>query len=343
MKIRSRAPLRIGLAGGGTDVSPYCDQYGGCVLNITIDMYAYCTIEPTSDGRIEFLSKDRNEFFTCSSSQSKLIIDDCLPLHKALYNKIKHLYCCERELSFRMTTYSDASSGSGLGSSSTMVVAMLRAYMEWLNLTLGDYDIAALAYEVERLDLGLSGGGQDQFAAAFGGLNFIEFYDSRKVIVNPLRIKKWVRNELENMLILFYMGTSRDSATIINDQIKITNSRDSNSIANMHQLKDAAYEMKRAILRGDINSLLNCLNSSWHTKKKTSTLISNSKIDDLYNFVMGNGALAAKISGAGGGGFMMIFCDPCERYLLKEKLKSKCGQVVTPSFTEKGVQAWRVD
>jgi len=227
--IRSKAPLRLGLAGGGTDVSPYCDEYGGAVLNATINMYAYCSIEPTKDNRIEFIAPDRNESFTDISSTC-IEIDNSLLLHKGIYNRIVKDFNKGKPLSFRMTTYADAPAGSGLGSSSTMVVAILKAYMEWLNLPLGDYDLASLAYEIERKDLNLSGGKQDQYAATFGGFNFIEFFNENRAIVNPLRIKNWIKNEVENSLVLYYTGVSRESATIIDDQIKNTQAKAEKSL-----------------------------------------------------------------------------------------------------------------
>ena len=208
MIIRSKAPLRLGLAGGGTDVSPYCDEYGGIVLNVTIDMYAYCTIEPTNNNKIIFIASDRNEKEELDSKE-KLDINNKLFLHKGIYNKIIEKYNKGKALSFKMTTYSDAPAGSGLGSSSTMVVAIIKAFVEWLNLPLGDYEIAHLAYEIEREDLKLSGGKQDQFSATFGGFNLMEFFSENKVIVNPLKVKKWIKNEIENSLILYYTGTSR--------------------------------------------------------------------------------------------------------------------------------------
>ena len=239
-----------------------------------------------------------------------------------------------------MTTYSDAPAGSGLGSSSTMVVAIIKAYMEWLNLPLGEYDIAALAYQIERVDLGLSGGKQDQYAATFGGFNFIEFEKDDRVIVNPLRIKNWIKNELENSLILYYTGTSRDSAKIIDEQIKSTKEKNSNSLEGMHTLKREAYVMKECILKGDFDGFAACLQRGWEAKKKTASVISNPFIDEMYRFVMENGAKAAKISGAGGGGFMMIYCDPVQRFSLVEKLKKTQGTVMLTSFTERGTQAW---
>ena len=336
MIIRSKAPLRLGLAGGGTDVSPYCDTYGGVVMNVTIDMYAYCTLEPTEDGIVEFYAADRGEHF--SAPAGELPLDGVLPLHRGMYNRIIRDFCGGRPLSLRMTTYSDAPAGSGLGSSSTMVVAMLKAYMEWLNLPLGEYDMAALAYQVERKDLKLSGGKQDQYAATFGGFNYMEFYDKDRVIVNPLRLKNWIKNELENSLVLYYTGTSRDSAKIIDEQVRCQSNE--KSLQGMHELKRQAERMKEAILKGDFDGFADCLRAGWEAKKQTSSVISNPKIDQMYRYIMENGGKAAKISGAGGGGFMMIVCDPKRRYELVEKLKQTDGRVMVTSFTERGTQAW---
>lgn len=341
MIIRSKAPLRLGLAGGGTDVSPYCDIYGGVVLNVTIDMYAYCTIEPTSDNKIIFISSDRNEQ-EILESRNKLEIDKKLILHKGVYNKIVEKYTNVKPLSFKMTTYSDAPAGSGLGSSSTMVVAIIKAFMEWLNLPLGEYDIAHLAYEIEREDLKLSGGKQDQFSATFGGFNLMEFFSENRVIVNPLRIKRWIKNEIENSLILYYTGTSRESAKIIDEQIDNVKKKSEKSLEGMHELKKSAIEMKNAILTGNFENLASCLKNGWESKKKMSNSISNPLIEERYKFIMENGGKAAKVSGAGGGGFMMILCDPKEKYNLVKKLQQLDGEVILPHFTEEGTQAWTI-
>lgn len=338
MIVRSKAPLRLGLAGGGTDVSPYCELYGGTVLNVTIDMYAYCTIEPVNNGFVEFCAADREEHFRAPAGI--LPVEGGLLLHKGVYNRIVQDYCGGKPLSLRLTTYSDAPAGSGLGSSSTLVVAMLKAYMEWLKLPFGEYDMASLAYEIERKDIGLSGGKQDQYAATFGGFNLIEFYGNDRVIVNPLRLKRWIRNELENSLILYYTGTSRDSAKIIDEQVKNTKEKNKASLEGMHALKESACAMKECILTGNFDGFAECLRTGWEAKKKTASVISNPQIEALYRFVMENGGKAAKISGAGGGGFMMIVCDPTRRYGLFQKLKELGGQVFSVSFTERGTQAW---
>lgn len=339
MVYRSKAPLRLGLAGGGTDVPPYCDEFGGVVLNATIDMYAYCTIEPTDDDRITIYSVDQNQF-DVYGAVPVLETGTTLLLQKGVYNRVVHDFNDGRPLSFKMTTYSDAPVGSGLGSSSTMVVAILKAFIEWLNLPLGEYDAARLAYQIERVDLGLSGGKQDQYAATFGGFNFIEFGADDRVIVNPLRIKNWIRNELESSLLLYYTGTSRESARIIDDQVKNTKMRDLGSLEGMHALKASAYRTKECILKGDFSELARCFQQGWEAKKKTSSAISSPKIEEVYRFIMEHGGTAAKISGAGGGGFMMILCDPTRRYGLMQALHRLGGFATRVSFTDRGTQGW---
>jgi D-glycero-alpha-D-manno-heptose-7-phosphate kinase len=341
MLIRAKAPLRLGLAGGGTDIATYYNLYGGYVLNATVDMYAYCILEPQKNGKVVFKAADLEKEETYHA-ESPLPLKSGLPLHIGIYNRIVADYHQGKPLSLVMTTYSDAPAGSGLGSSSTMVVAILKAYTEWLNLPLGEYDIASLAYQIEREDLHLTGGKQDQYAATFGGFNFMEFYDDEKVIVNPLRLKRWIRNELEASLVLYYTGVSRESATIINKQIENTEKKNEKSIDNMHELKRQAVIMKEALLKGDFKGFSNGLNKGWLAKRNIAESISNRAIDELYQYTINNGAESAKISGAGGGGFMMIYCNPRNRIPLIKALKQREGMVLTPSFTEIGTQAWTI-
>jgi D-glycero-alpha-D-manno-heptose-7-phosphate kinase len=341
MIIRAKAPLRLGLAGGGTDIAAYYSIYGGNVLNATIDMYAYCIIEPTDDRKIVFKAADLGVVEEYSSEE-KITTTNVLSLHSGVYNRIVSDYNMHKPLSFKMTTYSDAPAGSGLGSSSTMVVAVIKAFVEWLNLPLGEYDIASLAYRIEREDLKLAGGKQDQYAATFGGFNFMEFYNDERVIVNPLRLKRWIRNELEASLVLYYTGISRESSNIINQQIENTNKKNKVSMDNMHELKKQAVFMKEALLKGDMKNFSDCLLNGWLAKRKIADAITNPFLDELYQYALESGAESAKISGAGGGGFMMLYCNPCRRVELVRALKNKEGVVLTPSFTEIGTQAWTI-
>src|SRR6185369_4844746 len=214
MIYRSKAPLRIGLAGGGTDVSPYSDLYGGAILNATVSLYANATIEPLKENVIILEAMDRNEEEKFEWSK-QLPINNKLDLLKGVYNRIQKDFGINNQQGFRLSTYVDAPAGSGLGTSSTLVVAIIGAFTEMLRLPLGEYDMAHYAFEIERKDLNLAGGKQDQYAATFGGVNFMEFYSDDKVIVNPLRVNQQHLFELENNLLLYYTSTSRESAEII--------------------------------------------------------------------------------------------------------------------------------
>jgi D-glycero-alpha-D-manno-heptose-7-phosphate kinase len=341
MIIRSKSPLRLGLAGGGTDVSSYSDIYGGFVLNATIDMYVYCTIEETRSAFIEFSATDINKEEKCLS-MPKLNLDGNLDLHKGVYNRIINDFNSNIPLSFKLTTYSDAPPGSGLGSSSAVVVAILKAFVEWLSLPLGEYEIAQLAYQIEREDIGLSGGKQDQYAAVFGGFNFMEFYKEDRVIINPLRVKNWIKDELEASIVLYYTGASRSSAEIIDQQEKNISQGNMNSIESMHALKNAAVTMKEAILKGDIDSFAEILGNSWNQKKKIADKISNSMIDEIFETALAGGAKAGKVSGAGGGGFIIFMVDPIKKSNLIEVLQKFDGQVTNFHFSEGGCHGWKI-
>lgn len=340
MKIRSKAPLRLGFAGGGSDVSPFCDQYGGHVLNACIDMFSFCTIEETSDNKLYFYAADRDESFY-SNAVPEIKIDSNLSLHKGVYNRIVKDFLGGKAFPCKITTYSDAPAGSGLGSSSTMVVTILTAFIDLLNLPMGEYDIAALSFQIERNDLLLSGGRQDQYAATFGGFNFMEFYENERVIVNPLRIKDDIVNELESSIVLYYTGVSRESANIIAEQITNATKQNNVAIDAMHQVKKDALTLKEYLLKGQIDLFAKYINNAWEAKKKMANTISNKKLDDLYAYALNNGAIAGKISGAGGGGYMMFLVDPLKRISLLNALSKLDGNVVNFHFYKQGVQSWK--
>ena len=340
MIIRSKAPLRLGLAGGGSDVSPYSNTYGGLVLNATINLYAHCTIEETNDKQISIYSYDTGVKESLPSSPF-LEIDGNASLIKGVYNRIIKDYQLPA-LSFKITTYNDAPAGSGLGTSSTMVVCILKAFVEWQSLPLGDYEIAKLAYEIERKDLGLSGGKQDQYAAAFGGFNFIEFLTNDMAIVNPLKIKRWIIDELEASILLYFTGRSRSSAAIIDEQKRNTEEANKEAIEAMHKIKQSAVDMKLALLKGDITAIADILREAWENKKKMAEHITNPVIQQAMETAIQAGAKAGKISGAGGGGFIMFIVEPTRKKEVEEALSALNGFVMPFNFSDGGAHGWKI-
>ncbi len=324
-------------------MSPYCDEFGGAILNATIDYFAYVTLEPLEDGTIDFISADL-KLSAHYEAAPQLPMDGKLDLFKVVYNHVVRNYNGNRSLSVRVSTHVDVPAGSGLGSSSTLVVAMLAAYFEWLNLPLGDYELAHVAWVIERQEAGLQGGKQDQYSAAFGGFNFMEFGRNGDVLVNPLRIKDWIVSELEASLLLYFTGQSRDSANIIEEQSQNVRARNEQTIDAMHSLKEEAFRMKECLLRGDFRTLHNVLRSGWESKKLTAQQISNEHIESLYDCAIKAGAYCAKISGAGGGGFMMFLTDLNCKDMVAAAIHAKHngGTAHSCHFTTAGVQAWRV-
>lgn len=340
MIVRSKAPLRLGLAGGGTDVAPYSEIFGGAILNVTISMYAWASIQPRTDGKIILNSLDKKEKYILDSAAS-LNIDGNLDLHKGIYNRVVSAFT-KKPLAFELSTYVDAPPGSGLGTSSTLVVAILGAFAEWLNLPMGDYDLAHLAFEIERVDLKMAGGKQDQYAATFGGVNFMEFSKEDKVLVNPLRIRDKYLDELAHNLILYHTETSRLSSKIIEQQTRNVLQNNVKSIEAMHKLKEQAIRMKEAVLMGELDKIGEILDFGWKFKKNLAEGVSNPFIDEIYDTAIENGATGGKISGAGGGGFMFFYCPGNTRSQVIESLKKFGGQTKRYEFTSKGLSTWTI-
>lgn len=338
--IRARVPLRLGLAGGGTDLSPYCDEFGGAVLNTTIDRYAYAFVEASDDGQMHFLAPDLQvaESFELDRGDGGFA-DATLLLHAGVVCGMARRFG-QPLRPWRVTSFVDAPPGSGLGSSSALVVALVEACAAALSLPLGPYDVAHLAYEIERIDLGLAGGKQDQYAATFGGTNFIEFFANDRVVVNPLRVPSRIRNELETSLVICFTGVSRRSDSIIVEQQRRIAVPNDAAIASMHQLKSDALEMKDALLRGNIAHMATVLNRSWEAKKRTADGIATRDIDSLYTLSLSRGALGGKVSGAGGGGFMMFLVPPARRVDVIRGLNEAGGQASGIHLVHDGAEVW---
>lgn len=335
MIIRAKAPLRLSFAGGGTDVPPFPDREGGCVLNATIGSFAWGSLRARDDDQIKIESADLGVSLSFTVG-GEMAFDGQLDLVKAAILRLG----AKNSHGFDIFLHSDAPPGSGLGSSSALMVGLVGLVKEFKNLPLTDYEVAHLAYIIERRDLGIQGGLQDQYAASFGGFNFMEFCQD-KVIVNPLRISQQIVNELEHNLLLCFTGTTRPSNHIIEDQTRRYEENEEDTVRALRQQKQLALDMKNVLMEHRLSDFGGLLHSAWESKKSLSPRISNSSIDEIYEEARKQGALGGKITGAGGGGYMLFYCPFEKKYKVAEVLR-KMGAVPTPfAFDNHGLQTWR--
>ena len=333
MIVRSKAPLRISFAGGGTDVPPYPQERGGAVLSVTINKYAYASLMPTDEDAITVQSLDYDVVAKYHTAED-LAYNGELDLVKATIRRLaveKH--------GLRLFLHSDAPPGSGLGSSSTLVVALVGLFRHWLRQPLTDYQIAELAYQIERVDLGIKGGMQDQYAATFGGVNFIEFYD-KAVIVNPLRVSPDRLNELEYCLLLCYTGRLRLSAHIVERQTESYIQKKEEVVRALEAQKEMAIQMKNALLQGRLDDFGDLLHQAWQSKKHLDPAITTPQIDEMYAAARQAGAIGGKILGAGGGGYLLLYCPFDRKHVVAATLERLGGQVVDFGFDWRGLQTW---
>ena len=341
---RSKAPLRVSFAGGGTDVSPYPEEKGGAVLNCTIDKFAYATLEVRENGGEGSTAVHSLDY---NLSANYAIADDLvyngeLDLVKAALKVLRpqgdHSSTKDR---LELFLHSDAPPGTGLGSSSTMTVALVGAFRSYLRHDWRPYEVAELAYRIERQELGIKGGRQDQYAAAFGGFNFIEFL-GEKTVVNPLKIDPDVVNELAYRLLLCYTGTSRYSSDIIERQQRSYTEKRPETVEALDATKRLAIDMKNELLRGNIDEMGRLLDEGWQFKKHFTEGISNDRIDSFYRQARDSGALGGKLVGAGGGGYILLFCDFARRANVAKAVQKAGGRVVEFALEPNGLQTWTV-
>lgn len=337
MLIRAKAPLRLGFAGGGTDVAPYPEFEGGCVLSATINMYAFGTLCPRPDESIHLRSADLGVALEYAHGAA-LAYDGRLDLAKAAVRRLGG----EPLDGFDMFLHTDAPPGSGLGSSSSLMVAVMGLVKDWRGLAINDYEIAHLAYILERQELGIPGGMQDQYAAAFGGWNFIEFGSGGQVMVNPLRLPQDVLNELEHNLVLCFTGACRPGGGVIQDQIERCRRGEGPSLHALRRQKALAVEMKNLLLRRRLAEFGALLHEAWLSKKDLSPRIANPDIDHIYDVARRAGAIGGKLNGAGGGGYMMFYCDFERRVEVVAALQGHGCVVRDFAFEPRGLQTWRM-
>jgi len=333
--VRSRAPLRLSFCGGGTDVSPYPEERGGVVLSSTIDKYAYASVQPRRDARFGIHSLDYDVVARYPHARS-IALDGNLDLIKAVVRAFKPKKGAD------LFVHSDAPPGSGLGSSSTMVVAVVAALRAWLGRALTGYEVAELAYRIERVDLAIAGGRQDQYAATFGGFNFIEFH-ADTTVVNPLRIEPDVVRELEYRMLLAYLKQTRSSAKIIERQRASYEAKEKSVVDALDALKALTHEMKRLLLQGRIDAFGEALHEAWLSKKRLDKGISTDPVDALYDGARKAGAIGGKMPGAGGGGYFVFLCRANTRHKVAQALESGGAQIVPFAFTHEGVTTWTAE
>ena len=331
MLIRSKAPFRISFGGGGTDIEPYCVNNGGCVINTTIDRHVHITIEPRDDKKVKVISKDFNEELTFDIGDRDY--SQKFELFKGVINVL------DIKEGFNITAYSELPAGSGMGGSSSLTVALIGAFNKYYNLGLNEHEIAQKAYGIERIELNQKGGYQDQFAASYGGFNFIEFTD--QVNVFPIVTSQELLNELQYRLILCYVGGSHFSEDIHEDVLKRYHSETRSNLKFMHELKAVALRMKEIVENKNISDLRRfgeLLHKGWLAKKNLSSKISNNKIETYYNVSRKHGVIGGKLLGAGGGGHLLLFSDPKKKYDVIRELAMIGGEIVNFHFNPKGLE-----
>ncbi|HUR21914.1 MAG TPA: hypothetical protein VMZ90_13955 [Vicinamibacterales bacterium] len=340
--LRARAALRLGLAGGGTDLSPYCDRFGGAVLNATIDRFVEATLGVPASSQVRFVDETTHEVWEGPPERALEGGGRGLALHRAVYRRCVTEFQGGRPFPIEIATASEAPLGSGLGASSTLVVAMVAAFVELWRLGIGRQAIARLAYEIERCDAKLPGGRQDHYAAAYGGVNFLEFHANEHVVVTPIAVAPTIVARLEQSLLLLHTGIARDStAIIIEQQRRVSDGGADDALGAMHRLKANAIRMRASLARGDFDDFHAAINESWASKKQTAPGISNGVIESIHTAAMAAGASAAKVSGAGGGGFVVMFVEPSRRDHVIRALGPFEGRVEPCRFAAGGAQVRR--
>jgi D-glycero-alpha-D-manno-heptose-7-phosphate kinase len=336
--VRARTPLRLSFGGGGTDVSPYADEFGGCVISATITMYIYATLTPCAEPGLHIRSLDYDSVIHYREEKD-FDYNGQMDLAKGVFRRFgAHK---QRDGGYELYVHGDAPPGSGLGSSSTFTVTLIGLFRELLGVPMTPYGMAELAYDIERNEIGIKGGRQDQYAAAFGGFNFIEFQKS-EVVVTPLRLSPFLIQEMEYSLLLCYTKSVRESQHLINRQIDNFQAGKVDAITALNQIKALSFDLKRTLMLGDLMRFGELLHEGWEQKKLTATGITTPYIDELYEAACKSGAVGGKIAGAGGGGYLLLFVPFQHRHKVTKVLNEMGGQVLDIRFEPNGVQTWRV-
>jgi D-glycero-alpha-D-manno-heptose-7-phosphate kinase len=332
--VRAKSPLRISFAGGGTDLPHWYEEHGGAVFSSTIDRYAYVTLYPRDDAEIHIRSVDMG-YSVCYGLKEKPTYDGILDLAKAAIERLGS------EKGMDLDIRSDAPPGSGLGGSSALTAAVIGAVATYTGQTLDGYELAELNYEIERHDLKIAGGKQDQYATSFGGFNLIEFYSDR-VVVNPLSIDRDIVNDLETHLLLCYTGQVRANLGLVSKQVRMLQEGRLDSCEGLRTLYALAFDMKEALLKGRLGVFGELLHEAYVNKKRMNPECATGTITDrLYEEARAHGATGGKLLGAGGGGYLLLYCETDKQHVVRKALEALGGQFTEFSFDDLGLQTWR--
>lgn len=329
MRLISRAPLRISFGGDATDVPPYVDKYGGEVLSASINRYVYSLMET---------KEEEGGFDDQSGFDSIYNLDDGVKIYKGrelVKAAVEEFQAQEDPV--HITLHSYAPAGSGFGSTSTTVVSLAGLLSRWKNKPLTDYELAQVAYKIEREQAGLLGGKQDHYMATIGGFNFIEFETDGHVLVNRLKIPQDIVNELEYRLLLCYSGTIERTTEILQDQMDNYDSYTD----TLEELKKNCRDQKNALLMGNLDEFGKLLDTTWQLKKQLSSKISKPEIEKLYEAAKAEGAIGGRILGSGGGGYFLLYCDFRKKHRVAKRLEDMGGKIIDFNFEFRGLQTWQ--
>lgn len=334
MLIRGKAPMRVSFSGGGSDVSPYCDEFGGCVLSTTIGMYARGALEVRHDHHVNIFSLDYDELVKYELG-GEIKEGDKLAFLQAVIRRLNP------PSGINIYIHTDAPPGTGLGSSGAVSALIVGLVNHAFNLMLTKYDMAQMAYNVEHDDLGRAVGRQDHYAAVFGGMNFMEF--SREgTVVYPLRLEPWILEELSYHLQLFYTRKQRNSNDIVATQVGYYKEKRAETIDALADLKDLTYQMRKALVQGKLHEFGELLHASWLNKKRVNPKAVTPYLEELYEAARAQGAIGGKVTGAGGGGFFLLFSPFTKKGKITEAMVKLGAQPVPYLPDAMGLQTWQV-
>jgi D-glycero-alpha-D-manno-heptose-7-phosphate kinase len=327
-----RSPVRISFGGGGTDLPSFYEQFGGVVLSTAINKYFYTILGKRSDGRIQVISSDLRIFETWRDIAAMDILGSGLEIPLAVLKDLG------RDISVDLFLASEIPPGTGLGSSASVCVNILKTVSTYLQMPISKYDLAERAFHIARHRLHHHVGKQDEYAAAYGGLNLIRFHRDGGTEVTPVELNPTFSREFEQSLMLFFTGSAHHSWTILKEQERATQVRSGAAVGALKESERLALKMHQVLIEGNLVQFGDLLDEAWQAKKQVSSKISSQRIDRLYEIARHAGAYGGKITGAGGGGFLLLCCEPSRQSSVRAALGEEGVREMAFSFDLQGAQ-----